>query len=57
MGVFFAPLADAMYKFSLCSASVEFHRYQEWTVSSSFERPIRSAVRKDSRFLEVGLGR
>lgn len=57
MGVFFTTLADAIYKFSLRSASDELHCYQEWTVSSSFERPIRSAVRKNSRFLEVGLER
>lgn len=54
--VFFYALADVMYKFSLHSASDELRSYQEWIVSSSFERPIGSAVREDSRFLEVGLG-
>lgn len=54
-GGFFTALADAMCKFFVfCSASDGLHCYREWTISSSFERPVRSAVRKDSRFLEWG---
>lgn len=53
---FFTTAADAMYKFSLHSASDELCCYQEWTISSNFERPIGIVVGKDSRFLEVGLG-
>lgn len=33
---------------------MNFNCYQEWTVSSSFEGPVRNAVWKDSRFLEWG---